>query len=221
MNKSLALLTLISATYTAAATAGDQNFYAGLSIGRSSANVSEISRQDILGSGFTSLNSFQNGSSKSDTAWKIFGGYQFNPNVAAEFFYSNLGKFSRNASGNGTTGSSSSVNFDLSSELKVTGFGAAALIGMPLTPQWNVYAKPGLLVWDAKRSSTTTAAGASQSGSVSKSGTSPSFGLGVSYGFTDKLSGRFEWEDYFNVGDKNTTDKSNVNLFALSLQVNL
>jgi OOP family OmpA-OmpF porin len=221
MKQSLFLLTLISAAYAGMASAQDQNFYAGLGIGRSSADVTEISRQDILGSGFTSLNSFQNGSSKSDTAWKLYGGYRFNPNIAAEFFYANLGKFSRNADGSGATASSSSVNFSLNSELKITGFGVAALLGAPLSDQWNVFAKPGLLYWDAKRTSTTTAAGASQSGSVSKSGTSPSLGVGTSYAFTDKLSARLEWERYFDVGDKNTTDKSNVNLFAVSVQFTL
>jgi len=221
MKQSLFLLTLISAAYAGMASAQDQNFYAGLGIGRSSADVTEISRQDILGSGFTSLNSFQNGSSKSDTAWKLYGGYRFNPNIAAEFFYANLGKFSRNADGSGATASSSSVNFSLNSELKITGFGVAALLGAPLSDRWNVFAKPGLLYWDAKRTSTTTAAGASQSGSVSKSGTSPSLGVGTSYAFTDKLSARLEWERYFDVGDKNTTDKSNVNLFAVSVQLTL
>jgi len=218
MKHSLFLLTLISAAYAGMASAQDQHFYAGLSIGRSSADVTEISRQDILNSGFTSLSAFQNGSSKSDTAWKLYGGYRFNPNIAAEFFYANLGKFSRNADGSGATATSPSVNFSLNSELKITGFGVAALLGAPLSEQWNVFAKPGLLYWDAKRTSTTTAAGTTQSGSVSKSGTSPSFGLGTSYAFTDKLSARLEWERYFDVGDKNTTDKSDVNLFAVSVQ---
>ena len=218
MKQSIFLLAMISIAYTGIASAQVPNFYAGLSIGRSSADVTEISRQDILNSGFTSLSSFQNGSSKSDTAWKLYGGYRFNPNVAAELFYSNLGKFSRDASGNGATASSSSVNFTLNSELKITGFGVAALLGTPLSDQWNVFAKPGLLVWDAKRTSTTTAAGSTQSASVSKSGTSPSLGVGTSYAFTDKLSARLEWERYFEVGDKNTTDKSDVNLFALSVQ---
>jgi len=218
MKKSLSLLTMICTAYAAIAAAQDQSFYAGLGIGRSSADVTEISRQDILNSGFTSLNNFQSGSSKSDTAWKLYGGYRFNPYVAAELFYANLGKFSRNADGSGATASSSSVNFSLDSELKITGFGVAALLGAPLSEQWDVFAKPALLYWDAKRTSTTTAAGASQSGSVSKSGTSPSLGVGTSYAFSDKLSARLEWERYFDVGDKNTTDKSNVNLFALSVQ---
>jgi len=220
MKQSLFLLTLISAAYAGMASAQDQNFYAGLVIGRSSADVTEISRQDILGSGFTSLNSFQNGSSKSDTAWKLYGGYRFNPNIAAEFFYATLGKFSRNADGSGATASSSSVNFSLNSELKITGFGVAALLGAPLSDRWDVFAKPGLLYWDAKRTSTVVV-GSSQSASVSKSGTSPSLGVGTSYAFTDKLSARLEWERYFDVGDKNTTDKSNVNLFALSVQFTL
>ena len=218
MKQSIFFLTMISAAYAGVASAQDQGFYAGLGIGRSSADVTEISRQDILNSGFTSLSTFQSGSSKSDTAWKIFGGYRFSPNIAAEFFYANLGKFSRDASGNGATSGSSSVNFSLNSELKITGFGVAALLGAPLSDQWNVFAKPGLLFWDAKRTSTTTATGGTQSGSISKNGTSPSFGVGTSYAFTDKLSARLEWERYFEVGDKSTTDKSDVNLFALSVQ---
>jgi OOP family OmpA-OmpF porin len=218
MKKRLVFLTIISASYATVAPAQDQNYYGGLGIGRSSANVTEISRQGVLDSGFNSLSAFQNGSSKSDTAWKIYGGYRFSPNIAGEFFYTNLGKFSRDASGSGVTASSATVNFSLSSDLEITGFGAAALLGAPLSEQWNVFAKPGLLVWDAKRTSTTTVAGATQSGSVSKSGTSPSLGVGTSYAFTDQLSARLEWERYFDVGDKNTTDKSSVNLFALSVQ---
>ena len=217
MKKSLFLLGIISTSYTAIAAAQDQGFYAGLAIGRSSADVTEISRQDILDLGFSSLNGFQNGSSKSDTAWKVDGGYRFNPNVAAEFFYTNLGKFSRNASGTGVTASSATVNFSLSSDLEITGFGASALLGMPLSEQWNIFAKPGLLYWDAKRTATTTA-GASQTSSTSKKGTSPSLGVGAGYAFTDQLSARFEWERYFDVGDKNATGKSDVNLFALSVQ---
>jgi len=220
MKQSIFFLTMISAAYAGAASAQDQGFYAGLGIGRSSADVTEITRQDILNNGFSSLTAFQNGSSKSDTAWKIFGGFRLNPNVAAELFYTNLGKFTSDASGNVATGSSSPVSFNLDSKLKITGFGVAALLGAPLSDQWNVFAKPGLLRWDAKYTSTGTSPGTPSSiTSISKSGTSPSFGVGTSYAFTDNLSARLEWERYFDVGDKNTdVGKSSVNLFALSVQ---
>lgn len=217
MKKSLFLLTMISTAHAAIATAQDQSFYAGLGIGRSSADVTEISRQDVLDIGFNSLNNFQNGSSKSDTAWKIYGGYRFNPNVAAEFFYASLGKFSRDASGSGVTASSSTVNFTLNSDLKINGFGAAAVLGLPLNDQWSLFAKPGLFHWDAKDTTTATTS-TTLSGSTEKKGTSPSLGVGAGYAFTDKLSARLEWERYFDVGDKNTTGKSDVNLFALSVQ---
>jgi len=218
MKKSLFLPCVVLAMYTTIASAQDQGFYAGLGMGMSSADVTEISRQDVLDSGFTSLSAFQSGSSDTDTAWRVFGGYRFNPNIAGELFYTDLGTFSRDASGTGVTTSSATVNFNLNSDLKVTGFGAAVLLGMPLSEQWNVFVKPGLLYWDAKRTSTVTASGSTQSGSVDKNGTSLSIGVGAGYNFTDKFSARLEWERYFDVGDKNTTDKSDINMIALSLQ---
>jgi opacity protein-like surface antigen len=56
---------------------------------------------------------------------------------------------------------------------------------------------------------------------VDKKSTNPGFSVGASYAFTATLSARLEWERYFDVGDKNTTGKSNVNLFALSVQFTL
>ena len=218
MKKSLFLSTVLLAACTSVAAAQDQSFYAGLGLGRSSADVTEISSQDILDTGFSSLSAFQSGSSKSDTAWRIYGGYRFNANIAGELYYSDLGTFSRDASGTGVISSPPPINFSLNSDLKVTGFGAAVLLGMPLADKWSVFAKPGLLYWDAKRTSTTVASGSTQSGSVDKNGTSPSIGVGAGYAITDKLSARLEWERFFDVGDKNTTDKSDINLFALSLQ---
>ena len=219
MKKSLFLLTMISVAYATTTAAQDRSFYAGLGIGRTSTTVTETSRQefldDIQSKGFNSLSGFQSGSNESDTAWKIYGGYRFTTNVAAEFFYANLGKFSNSASGTAAPGPSS---IKLSSDLKITGFGAAALIGIPLGDQWNVFAKPGLLYWDAKLTSTLTQDSATNSGSLDKKGTSPSLGVGTDYAFTDRFSARFEVERFFNVGDKNTTDKSNVNIFALSVQ---
>ena len=116
------------------------------------------------------------------------------------------------------TASSSTLNFALNSNLKITGFGAAALVGLPITAQFSVFAKPGVIYWMAKRTDSTTAGTATQSNSTDKNGTSPSLGVGISYAFTDKLSARLEGERYFDVGDKNSTGKSNVDVIAFSLQ---
>ena len=218
MNKSLLLLTMISAPYATIAIAQDQGIYAGLGIGRSSAHVADISRQDVLDAGFTSISDFQNGSRKSDVAWKIFGGYRLNPYMAAEIFYANLGKFSRNASGTGVTSSSPTLDFAINSNLKIAGYGASALVGLPLAAKFGVFAKPGFIYWKAKRTYSTTAGTATQSGSTGKDGASPTLGVGISYAFTNKLSARLEAERLFDIGDKNTTGKSNVDVIAFSLQ---
>lgn len=218
MKKRLSLLAMIAVTYAGVAAAQDRGFFAGLGVGQSNADVADITLQDVLSIGFDSVSGFQNESSKTDTAWKLYGGYQFNSNVAAEFLYADLGKFSRSASGTGTvTSPPASLNFTLNSDLKITGFGAAALIGLPVSEQWRLFAKPGLFYWDAKRT-TITAAGASLSDTTDKKGTSPSLGLGASYKFTERLSARLEWERFFDVGDENTTGKSDVNLYTVSVQ---
>jgi len=218
MNKRLSWLAVIAVSYAGVAAAQDQGFYAGLGIGRSNADVADISLQDVLGIGFSSVSGFQNESSKSDTAWKLDGGYQFNSYAAAELFYADLGKFSRSASGTGTvTSPPASLAFTLDSDLKITGFGAEALIGMPVSDQWQLFAKPGLFYWDAKRTTVTTA-GTSLSDTTDKKGTSPTLGLGAGFKFTEQLSARLEWERFFDVGDENTTGKSDVNLYTLSVQ---
>jgi OOP family OmpA-OmpF porin len=218
MKKRLSLCAVLALSYAGIAAAQDQGFFAGLGVGRSNADVADITLQDVLGIGFSSVSGFQNQSSKSDTAWKLYGGYQFNSYVAAEVLYADLGKFSRSASGTGTvTSPPASLAFSLDSDLKITGFGAAALIGLPVSDQWGLFAKPGMFYWDAKRTTITTA-GSSLSDSTDKKGTSPTLGLGASYKFTERLSARLEWERFFDVGDKNTTGKSDVNLYTVSVQ---
>src|SRR5689334_13737483 len=93
----IALLGLAAFTLPAAA----QNaFYAGGSIGQATAR------------------DFCNGLSgpgvscdDQDTAWKIYGGYQFHPNVAVELGYADLGE--AKASGGGAQFSDKATAFDL------------------------------------------------------------------------------------------------------------
>jgi hypothetical protein len=61
-------------------------------------------------------------------------------------------------------------------------------------------------------------ADSSQSCPVDKKNTSPGYSVGTCYSFTVILSAGLEWEIYCEVGDKNTTDKSDVDLSALSVR---
>ena len=86
--------------------AADRTGYAGIGVGRS----------NLDRSGFDD-----------DTSYKIFGGYQFNKNVAFEGAYINLGDFESN-----------------SSTVSVDGFQATALGMVPIGKKFRFFGKAGL-----------------------------------------------------------------------------
>jgi OOP family OmpA-OmpF porin len=132
-----------------------------------------------------------------DTAWKLFGGYRINRNFAAEVFYANLGKITVSATvpGVGT----------VSSESKVTSFGAAALGIWPVGEQFEVFGKLGIASTDHK----TTGTGPGVTISGSGSGSDILFGVGASYNFTRSLALRAEWERF---------NDSEVNVMSIGVQ---
>lgn len=119
-----------------------------------------------------------------DTAFKVFGGYMFNQYFGVEGAYVNLGEvsYSGTFSGLPVTGG----------KVELMGFNIAALGSYPVTPEFSVFGKIGLFVWEAKASDTTAGAPFS----AKNDGNDVSFGLGVGYNFTRNLGVRAEWERF-------------------------
>ena len=133
-----------------------------------------------------------------DTAWKATVGYHFTPNWGLEAFYADFGTVDVNGNIGGAA---------TSTEADLYGFGTAVVGTMPLTDQFSVFGKAGLLIdWDVD-----------YSGSISSPSTSFDFdedgssdvmyGFGADYAFSDDLSIRAEWEhfdeievDFFSAG---------------------
>jgi OOP family OmpA-OmpF porin len=96
----LACLTALACALTGLAQAQDANYnpnyyYFGLSAGQSHSQLRQTdTTNSLLGAG---NGSNLQGNEQQDTAYKIFGGYQFNRNFALEGGYFNLGKFTYNA----------------------------------------------------------------------------------------------------------------------------
>ncbi len=131
-----------------------------------------------------------------DTGVKLFGGYQFNPNGAIEIGYVDLGKAKTSIPGQSVEGKSHGV------DLSFVG-------ALPVNDQFAVLGRVGLFFWKADRS----ASGSSDSAS----GNDLTYGLGVKYDFSRNVSVRFEWQQFKDVGDTNTTGTSDMELLYASM----
>lgn len=118
----------------------------------------------------------------SDTAYKIFGGYNFGVipflDLAVEASYVDFGNPSS------TFASGVPINFDM------TGFDAFGLVGLSFGP-FGIFAKAGMINWDLDSTIGST--------SNSYSGTDPAYGLGARLAF-GSFAVRAEYE-YFDVSD--------------------
>ncbi|HKQ25592.1 MAG TPA: outer membrane beta-barrel protein [Burkholderiales bacterium] len=145
-------------------------------------------------------------SDDSDSGFKIFGGYQFNPNFAFEVGYYDLGeaKLSGTDSFLGST----------TATIEASGFNFALVGSIPLGERFELMAKAGIFRWDLDVSATSSVFG---SGSDSETGFDPMFGIGAAFNFSKNLGLRVEYEKFLDVGDEDTTGESDVDFLSASI----
>lgn len=156
---SRALIAVLAGAAAFGAQAADKGFYAGAGVGQSF--VDEGNYDD------------------EDTAFSVFGGYQFNRYFGLEAGYADFGKLEPR--GNGADLEASSVYL-------------TAVGTVPITDKFSAYGKAGFQRWDLD------SAIPSVVGNSDDSGTDPTYGVGVQYKFTDHVAlrgeySRFEVED--------------------------
>ena len=175
------------------ALAQDAGFYAGVSAGqgRFKNGCSGLANAGMVGS-----------CDERDAAWKLFGGYQFNRIFGAEAGYTKLGE----AHMRGTL-----VGAPASAQAEASGFEVVGVATLPVSGQFAVYGKAGFLRWDVDLSG----AGIS----IADTGTSITLGAGFQYHLTRRLAVRAEWQRYNDVGNDNTTGKSDVDVLSIGLAI--
>lgn len=119
----------------------------------------------------------------SDTAWRFFGGYQFNRNLAAEFGYSNLGAAS------GSQGASSMRYEAFAWDLSGVGF-------IPISPSFSFLARLGLHRTEIESTGNVDRF----QGNGSKKGSGLLYGFGGQFNLGRSLGLRLEWNQLNNVG---------------------
>lgn len=135
--------------------ANPTGFYAGAGVGQSM--VDEVFFDD------------------EDTAFQVFGGYQFNPYFGLEAAYSDFGDINlRGGPGH----------------MEADTLSLVAVGTLPFTDNFSGYAKAGVHSWDADYRNHSILSPASADG------TDPTYGLGLQYRFSDTIALRGEYSRF-------------------------
>ena len=113
-----------------------------------------------------------------DTAFRIFGGYQFHPNIAVELGWADLGAATAR---NNITGASASA--------EASAFDLVGVLSWPIGNAFSVYGKIGLFHGEVE-------AGGAASSLGSASGTDLTYGLGAQFNLGRNIGLRAEWQRY-------------------------
>ena len=168
------------------AVADDSGWYGGANIGRSSATIDNARITSGLAS--SGLNTTSIANRDRDTAYKIYGGYQFNKYIGLEGGYFDLGKF-------GFTANTLPLG-TLNGNTRLRGFNLDAVGTLPLSERFSALGRIGINNAQARDSFTGTGAVNVTNPNPSKRDTNYKLGVGVQYAFNDALAMRAEMERY-------------------------
>jgi OmpA-OmpF porin, OOP family len=175
---------ITAALFAAPAIAQDQGFYAGLSLGQT--KVKDYCGQ-FAGTGVSC--------DDKDTAWKVFGGYQFNRHFAAELGYTDLGEAKATFGG-------------LYETIKANAFELVGVGMLPVVDRFSVFAKLGLYRGETEDET-------NFGFNAKETNTDITFGFGARYDF-GKLGVFGQWQRYADFGG-GEIGESDVDVISIGL----
>ena len=125
-----------------------------------------------------------------DTAFRVFGGYNFNKNFGVELGYADLGKVTVTAPG-------------ISGDIKSSAWDLMAVGTLPIADKFSVYGKLGMYRAETKTSASISGLG---SGSEKDNNSDVTYAIGGGYDFNKNLGVRVEWQRYSKVGNDDGAD---------------
>ena len=195
----LALLTLTSAAFA-------DGFYGVGEVTRSNTSLDKNYFDGALThNGASGLSSHDTGNGNQ---WRLQGGYQFNPNLAIEAGYIDFGTAKYKATYAGGTAHGS---------LKAGGFDVVGLALIPLSPDFSIFGKAGLVYANVKSSLSANGPAALASESNSTHVARPLLGVGASYKVAQNVDLRADFDHVSGLGKSSTTGKMNDNLFSIGV----
>jgi OOP family OmpA-OmpF porin len=199
----LASLAALGSTHAIAQ--NNEHFYGGLSVGQAQSKINTDGiNASLIGAGASTTSLSHD---NKDGSYKVFGGYQINPNFAVEAGYFNLGEFGFKSTTN-PTGS-------LDGRFKIDGMNVDLVGTMPVNNQLSLMGRVGMHNARTRDTFRGTGAMAARNANPDDRDTNYKAGFGFSYKFSESISLRGELERY-RVSDA-VGSKANINVASLSL----
>ncbi|MFT5534090.1 MAG: OOP family OmpA-OmpF porin [Candidatus Paceibacteria bacterium] len=187
------------------ALADENGWYGGLNAGRARASIDDQRiTSGLLGSGFATTSIANDNQA---TAFKVFGGYQFNRNFALEGGYFDLGRFGYHA----TTVPAGTLD----GSIRLKGLNLDAVGILPITDKLSAFGRVGVNTAQARDHFSGSGAINVLTPTREKRDTNIKFGLGLQYAMTEALNLRVEAERYrINdaIGNRGDVDMVSVGL---------
>lgn len=201
----LSLVALATMTAPTAFSQDSAYYYGGLSIGQSQAKIDEQGiTASLRSAGLTTTSMSKD---ESDTAYKLFGGYQFNRNFAIEAGYFDLGAFGYTAN----TAPAGTLN----GRIKIQGLNLDLVGTLPVSERLSIIGRIG--AQGARSRDTFSASGAVGvvDANPRKTEVNYKLGLGLQYEFSDSFFVRAEAERY-RINDA-VGNHGDIHLYTVSL----
>lgn len=145
-----------------------------------------------------------------DTAWRLYGGYQFTPYAAVEIGYVDFGNAS--FSSQITAPATGSISGDNKAEGVTVG-----LVGQwPLANSFALTGKVGAISWRSKTRVSANGVAVAES-NHSDSGTDFMFGVGGRFDLTPSVALRADWDRFLKVG-AGESGESDVDMVSIGVQ---
>jgi opacity protein-like surface antigen len=210
--------------------AADPGFYVGGYLGMSSREVPRAPFDEFKNGlhAFSFFTATEDRTSFDDSGFSfgITGGYRLNQYLAFEAGYVNLGEVILGSHATGTfPGDNGSMSIEVESE--TSGFTASALGTLPLSRDWELFARGGALFAnnkirfsvDARGEDFVPPVGNHFSESGAKSSTDMYAGLGVSLRILEIYDARLEYQRVFDAGLDETGGEGDIDSLFLGLTV--
>jgi OmpA-OmpF porin, OOP family len=188
------------ALFTPFAVLAQSPWYLGVNAGQSliKATTVDIERGFLSDDGFVASNTTLD---KTGVGGKAYAGYRFNSILSAESGYIDMGKATFDTTIVGApAGTTPAPPFPIHATANARGVFLSGIAHLPLSQDFSLFAKAGLLRWEAKFTERITGTDITRV-SRSQQRTDAAYGIGIRWQFSRVLGTRVEWERFKHVGE--------------------